>query len=175
MTAVKDKVAAIAAHSKSFQDEIVQIVSLPLEVQQAHYDYVLHRKIFENTRGYIIQVVDQINRCYEQTCYDACAVMIRRLIEILIIETYDSYKVESEICDSDGNFFFLEELINRFTSASHWKIGRNTKAGLKKLKTIGDQSAHSRRYNAKRSYIDDIAQEFRIVAEELLYLSGLRK
>lgn len=172
---MKDKVAAIAAHSKSFQDEIIEIASLPLEVQQANYDYVLHRRLFEGTRGYILQVVDQINLSYENTCYDACAVMIRRLIEILIIETYDSYKVESEICDSDGNFYFLDELINRFTSASHWKIGRNSKAGLKKLKSIGDQSAHSRRYNAKRSYIDEISQELRVVTEELLYLSGLRK
>lgn len=172
---MKCKVAAIAANLKSFQDEIVDIVTLPLEVQHSNYDYVLHRKLFENTRGYMLQVVDQINLCYEHTCYDACAVMIRRLIEILIIETYDKYNIESEICDSDNNFFFLDELINRFTSASHWKIGRNTKSGLKKLKTIGDQSAHSRRYNAKRSYIDTVAQDLRVVTEELLYLSGLRK
>ena len=172
---MKDKIAAIAAHSKSFQDEIVDIVSLPLEVQPSNYDYVLHRKLFENTRGYILQVVDQINLSYEHTCYDACAVMIRRLVEILIIETYDKHNVESEVCDSDNNFFFLDELINRFTSASHWKIGRNTKSGLKKLKAIGDQSAHSRRYNAKRPYIDEVAHDLRIVTEELLYLSGLRK
>jgi len=172
---MKGKVAAIAENLKSFQDEIVGIVSLPLEVQHSNYDYVLHRKLFENTRGYMLQVVDQINLCYEHTCYDACAVMIRRLIEILIIETYDKYNIESEICDSDNNFFFLDELISRFISASHWKIGRNTKSGLKKLKTIGDQSAHSRRYNAKRSYIDTVAQDLRVVTEELLYLSGLRK
>lgn len=170
-----DKIAAIAAYSKSFQDDIVEIVSLPLEVQHSNYDYVLHRKMFEDTRGYILQVVDQINLCYEHTCYDACAVMIRRLIEILIIETYGTYKVESEICDSDDNFFFLDELISRFTSAKHWKIGRNTKSGLKKLKAIGDQSAHSRRYNAKRPYIDDVTHDLRVVTEELLYLSGLRK
>jgi Domain of unknown function (DUF4145) len=172
---MKDKIAAIAAHSKRLQDEIVEIVSLPLEVQHSNYDYVLHRRLFENTRGYILQVVDQINLCYEHTCYDACAVMIRRLIEILIIETYDKHNVASEICDSDDNFFFLNELINSFTSASHWRIGRNTKTGLKKLKTIGDQSAHSRRYNAKRSYIDEIAHDLKIVTEELLYLSNLRK
>ena len=172
---MKDKIASIAANSKNFQEDIFNIASLPLEVQHSNYDYVLHRKLFENTRGYILQVVDQINLCYEHTCYDACAVMIRRLVEILIIETYDKHNVESEICDSDNNFFFLDELINRFTSASHWRIGRNTKSGLKKLKTIGDQSAHSRRYNAKRPYIDDVTHDLRVVTEELLYLSELRK
>jgi hypothetical protein len=172
---MKDKIAAIAANSKKFQDEIVNIVSLPLEVQHSNHDYVLHRKLFMGTRGYILQVVDQINLCYEHTCYDACAVMIRRLIEVLIIETYDNHNAEAEICDSDNNYFFLDELINRFTSATHWKIGRNTKAGLKKLNTIGDQSAHSRRYNAKRSYIDEVAGDLRVVTEELLYLSGLRE
>jgi len=172
---VKDKVAAIAAHSNNLQNEIIDIASLPLEVKHSSHDYVLHRKIFEDTRGYIIQIVDQINICYEHTCYDACAVMIRRLIEVLIIETYSSHKVEAEICDSDDNFLFLDELINRFTTSSHWKIGRNTKSGLKKMKTIGDQSAHSRRYNAKRPYIDEVMHDLRVVTEELLYLSGLRK
>lgn len=163
------------AEMSSFQQEAIEIATLPLEVQKSKFDYVLHRKFFIGTRGYILQIVDQINLCYEQTCYDACAVMIRRLIEVLIIETYDKHKVENEICDGDNNYYFLDELINRFTASSHWKIGRNTKSSLKKLKNIGDQSAHSRRYNAKRPYIDEVTHDLRVVTEELLYLSELKK
>ncbi len=158
-----------------FKDELINITSLPLEVQPSKIDYILHRKLFENTRGYILQIVDQINLSYENTCYDACAVMIRRIIEILIIEVYDKFDVEDEICNADGNYYYLNELISRAISSSHWKLGRNTKTSMKKLKTIGDMSAHSRRYNAKRSYIDDLVQDIRVVIEELLYLSGLRK
>ncbi|MGV3582034.1 MAG: DUF4145 domain-containing protein [Methylophilus sp.] len=170
-----DTIASILAEMTIFQQEANEIATPPLEVQKSKHDYVLHREFFLGTRGYILQIVDQINLCYQHTCYDACAVMIRRLIEGLIIETYDKHKVENEICNSDGNYYFLDELISRFTSSPHWKIGRNTKSGLIKLKNIGDQSAHSRRYNAKRPYIDDVTHDLRVVTEEILYISGLKK
>jgi hypothetical protein len=57
--------------------------------------------------------------------------MIRRLIEVLIIEAYDKHGIESEICDANGDYFFLDELINKVTSTPRWKLGRNTKSGLK--------------------------------------------
>ncbi len=172
---MNNKLSVIASCVKELQDEVSKLSTLPLEVKHCKIDFILHRKIFEKTRGYIEQIVDQINLTYENTCYDACAVMIRRLIEVLIIETYDKHGTSSEICDIDGNYFFLDELINRASTSTHWKLGRNTKNGLKKLKSIGDQSAHSRRYNAKRPYIDDIVHDLRVVTEELLYLSDLRK
>ena len=52
------------------------------------------------------------------------------------------------------------------------KLGRNVEKGLKELKDIGDQSAHSRFYNAKRWYIDDQKISLRVVAERLLFLAG---
>lgn len=172
---MKSSLYTITTHAKLLQEEVAELAALPLEVQKFSYDSVLHRKLFEYTRGYILQIVDQINASYQSTCYDACAVMIRRLIEVLIIETFDAFNAEAEISDASGNYFFLDELINKATTTTHWKLGRNTKSGLKKLKTIGDQSAHSRRYNAKRPYIDDIVHDLRVVTEEFLYLSGLKK
>ena len=40
-------------------------------------------------------------------------------------------------------------------------------------KTVGDLSAHSRRYNAHKSDIDNIP-DLRVVVQELLYLAGLK-
>lgn len=172
---MNNKLSIITTCVKQLQSEVSEGSKLPLEVKHSKSSLILHRTFFENTRGYIEQIVDQINLTYESTCYDACAVMIRRLIEVLIIESFDKYGASSEICDSDGNYFFLDELINRASTCKHWKLGRNTKSGLKKLKSIGDQSAHSRRYNAKKPYIDEIIHDLRVVSEELLYLSELRK
>ena len=39
-------------------------------------------------KDYIVNIVYQINGTYEYGWYDACAVMLRRLMESLIIEAY---------------------------------------------------------------------------------------
>ena len=72
-----------------------------------------------------------------------------------------------------GDFLFLAELIDKMLQETAWNLGRNTKKALPKLKAIGDQSAHNRRYNAHREDIDKLSTDFRNVCQELLYLAGL--
>lgn len=55
-----------------------------------------------------------------------------------------------------------------------WNLGRNTKRALPKLKSIGDQSAHSRRYVAHREDLEPLIADFRVVCQELLFLSKLK-
>ena len=69
----------------------------------------------------------------------------------------------------------LEKLVKVTLEEKQWNLGRNTKAGLEKLKKVGDQSAHSRFYNARREYIDELKIDLRTVAEELLYRAGIKK
>jgi hypothetical protein len=168
-------VGRFADYARALQADLLVHTVPSLEVQRSTGESVLPRRLFEDTRGYLLQITDQINECYERACYDACAVMIRRLVEVLIIEAFDRHGAEAEILDKSGNYVFLEELTNKALATSQWRLGRNTKSGLKRLKVIGDQSAHSRRYNAKRPYIDGIVHDLRVVSEEFLYLSGLRE
>jgi hypothetical protein len=46
--------------------------------------------IVKGTRGYVEKITEQANGCYEKGWYDACAVMARRLIEILIIDSFEA-------------------------------------------------------------------------------------
>jgi hypothetical protein len=127
------------------------------------------------TRGYIESTAFQINGCYENGWYDACAVMMRRLVETLIIECFEQHGLSSRIQrPQTGEFFMLSDLINAAMNESTWNLGRNTRRGLPKLKSIGDQSAHSRRYNAHREDLDKVSDHFRIVCQELLYLANLK-
>lgn len=136
---------------------------------------VLPHSLFQDSRGYIQKVVFQINRTYSSTCYDACAVMVRRLIEMLIIEAFERENISHKIKNGDGDYFFLDDLIRVALGETSWTLGRTTKSTLRKLKTIGDQSAHSRRYNAHREYIDDIIIDLRGISAEFLYLAGMKK
>jgi hypothetical protein len=147
----------------------------PSEGTRSASDAILPSAMVRRTPGYITRVVNQINGCYEKGWLDGCAVMMRRLIETLIIECFEKYKIADHIKDPrTKEFLFLADLIDRTLQETAWNLGRTNKKALPKLKSLGDQSAHNRRYNAHREDIDRLATDFRNVCQELLYLAGLR-
>ena len=138
-------------------------------------ELILPHAMVRGTRGYIERVVYQINGCYEKGWFDGCAVMMRRLIETLIIECFEKYGIADRIKNpKTGDFLALGDLVDRLIYEPSWNLGRNTKQALPRLKNIGDQSAHSRRYNAHREDIDKLSHDFRVVWQELIYLAAFK-
>lgn len=130
--------------------------------------------LVKGTRGYIERVSHQINGCYQRGWYDASSVMIRPLIETLIIECFEAYKIENAIKDRDGNYLFLKYLIDKVLADPAWTIGRSAGLALPKLKEVGDKSAHNRRYNVYRQDIDKVNRALRDVVQELLVIAHLK-
>ena len=128
-------------------------------------------EIFDNTRGYLTKTARQAILCYDYGLYDGCLVMIRRLIETLIIELFEHRNCKERILDKNGNYLFCGDLIDKLLEEKTlWTIGRNTIQCLPKIKQMGDLSAHNRRFNAKKSDIDSLKIELRVVLEELVHL-----
>jgi hypothetical protein len=146
----------------------------PSEGTRPANEFILPHAMVRGTRGYIEKITFQINGCYEKGWFDGCAVMMRRLIETLIIECFEEKKIASKIQNSAGDFFYLSDLIDKMLQETSWNLGRNTKQALPRLKSLGDKSAHSRRYNAHREDVDKLSTDFRDVCQELLYLAKLR-
>jgi hypothetical protein len=97
------------------------------------------------------------------------------MIETLIIECFEAYKNADLIKNpTTGDFYNLSDLINKTLQETSWNIGRNSRKGLINLKSVGDQSAHSRRYNAHREDIDKLINDFRAICQELIYLARLK-
>jgi hypothetical protein len=137
-------------------------------------EQVLPLSVVEGTRRqYLVQVVTQANGCYEHQWYDACSVMIRRLVETLIIEVYEA-KGDADEIKKDGDFLLLNGLIDHILKKTAWGLQRETKTTLPLLKSLGDRSAHSRRYLAKKQDIDKVTHGLRVVAEDLILLAGLK-
>lgn len=130
--------------------------------------------LIRGTRGYLERITHQINGTYTNGWYDSCAVMIRRLIETLIIESFENNNIAHMIKNQTGDFFYLSDLISKTLAESSWNLSRNARQALPKLKDIGDKSAHSRRFNAVRNDIDKINPQIRVVVQELVYLAGLK-
>ncbi|HYT43476.1 MAG TPA: DUF4145 domain-containing protein [Methylomirabilota bacterium] len=160
--------------SKAIQDEVNQYWLPPADGLPSRQEMVLAKSLVKGTRGYIESVVNQINSTYENASYDACAVMIRRLIETLIIEAFEHHKIADKIKTPGGDFFYLSDLITHTLNEKSWNIGRNAKHVLPKLKSVGDLSAHSRRHIAHRSDIDNIMSDLRTAVQELIYLANLK-
>lgn len=127
-------------------------------------------ELLDNTRGYLISIAQQAASCYDQGLYDACSVMTRKLLEVLIIEAFERHNISEKLKNSVGNFFYLSDLIEKFIAETKWNIGRNAKNSLPGLKKMGDLSAHNRRYIARKNDLDKLKDDLRIVLEELIHL-----
>jgi hypothetical protein len=131
--------------------------------------------LVKGNRSYITRIANQINGSYENGWYDACAAMIRRLIETLIIETFEYHKIADKIKGPGGDFLYLRDLVSKTLGESTWNLSRNCKTALPKLKDIGNKSAHNRFFVAQRGDIQPLITEIRTVVQELLFHSGLRQ
>jgi len=127
-------------------------------------------EIFNNTRGYLQSIAKQAANCYDYGLYDACSVMTRKLLEVLIIETFERHKIAAKIKGPGGFFFYLSDLVDALSNEASWNIGRNAKQSMPNLKKMGDLSAHNRRYFAKKPELDKQKDDLRIVLEELIHL-----
>ncbi|MBI4429507.1 MAG: hypothetical protein HY562_10355 [Ignavibacteriales bacterium] len=136
-------------------------------------DSILPTNLFTNTRGYIEKVVLQINASYDSGLYDCCTVMCRRLLETLIIEVYEAKGFADDLKGSDGHYKMFSGLLAQLEKEKRFNLSRNSLEGLKNFKRLGDESAHNRRFNARKEDIDRIRDGMRVAAEDLLHLANL--
>jgi hypothetical protein len=124
-------------------------------------------------RGYLVTVGRQMNGCFSQGWYDASAVMMRRLLEIALIEAFEAKGIAAKIKDAGGDYVQLSDLITRSLNEGSWTLSRNCKKALPLLRDAGHSSAHGRYYHARREDIEGLRPGCRIVVEEFLHHAGL--
>lgn len=128
-------------------------------------------ELFDGTRDYLRKTARQAILCYDIEAYDACLVMARRILETLIIELFEKKGISDRIKNDNRYYMFCGDLIDELLKEKVlWTIGRNTVQALPSIKTKGDLSAHNRRFNAKKSDIDQLKDGLRITIEELIHL-----
>ncbi|HDZ48223.1 hypothetical protein LCGC14_0209790 [marine sediment metagenome] len=171
---VDENLSVVLSKIKVLNDELRANNPPPEDTGHSAEQPIIYMSLVQGTRGYIEKLSHQINGTYENGWYDACAVMIRRLVETLIIECFESKGIAHKIQNTTGDFVYLSDLISATLSESSWNIGRNAKKSLKALKDIGDKSAHSRRFIAQRRDIDKVMADIRNVVQELIYLASLK-
>mgnify|MGYP000607403725 CR=1 FL=1 len=124
-------------------------------------------------RGYLVTVGRQMNGCFSQGWYDASAVMMRRLLEIAIIEAFEARGIAAKIKDQNGDYLQLSDLVSRALHESTWTLSRNCRRALPALRDAGHNSAHGRYYHARREDLEKLRAGCRVVIEEFLHHAGL--
>ena len=111
---------------------------------------------FCGKRGYIDSLIRQINHSYSNNCYDAAAVLMRRLFEILLIQSYQAHGIDDQIKESHGvGYQMLERIIANAKSNQTLKFSR-VKNRFDDFRKLGNSSAHNIFYIASKKDIDDI-------------------
>lgn len=148
---------------------IDEILNIPRKIVPSSKLFPL--ELFDGTRDYLKKTARQAIISYDIEAYDACLVMIRRLLETLIIELFEKKGISDRIKNTLGNYLFCGDLIDALLEErTLWTIGRNTVQALPSIKNKGDLSAHNRRFNARKSDIDLLKDGLRVVIEELIHL-----
>lgn len=161
---------------RKFQDEMTDKFTF-VEIKSEEIltdDIILPNSLIESTRGYLESIGKQINASYNNNIFDGCAVLMRRLLEILLIHSFDESGRLSEISEGDGTKN-LSYIINYTISNKPFKLGKETLDTLDDFRQLGNFSAHKIQYNAKRKDIDNIKLKYRMAIEELLYAAKIKK
>lgn len=117
--------------------------------------------------GVYRKVLEEANWCFSQNCPNACAAMLRRLVESLIIEAFEAHGTEANIKDPSGEYLELKALIGRATAEPTLKLTRNTRNALPNLKFLGDLSVHARRNLVRMGDLKNVRNDARAAIEEL--------
>lgn len=117
-------------------------------------------------------MVFQNNGTYQFGFYDGCAVLCRRLVETLLIESFEQAGRGAAI-KKGTTYLQLNDILAQGQSGQHIQLARGTSDTLKQIKGVGDAAAHSRTYITKQQDIDDLKLKFRRAVTELLQLAKI--
>jgi hypothetical protein len=128
---------------------------------------------FCGKRNYLDRLIKQINFTYANNCFDACAVLMRRLFEVLLVLSYQKYGIEASITNSLGNHLMLEGIVKDAVQNKTLNISSRVCKSLDTFREVGNNSAHSITYTAGQKDIEDIKINYRVMMEELYNKAGL--
>lgn len=175
--------AFIASKGKSTTMEFIPAILQSLEKDYAilwqddttieSNSEIIDEKKFLGKRNFLDQLIFQINHSYAHNCYDASAVLMRRLFEVLLVLSYQNLGIDGEIKDAAGSgYIMLDGIVKNAKSNQILKLSR-IKNEFDTFRMVGNFSAHNITYTAGKKDIDDIKLNYRVMLEELYNKAGL--
>jgi len=137
------------------------------------HDELIEEAKFCGKRNFVDRLIQQINFTYGHNCYDACAVLMRRLFEVLLVLAYQNKGIESDITKPDGSHKMLEGIVKDALQNKALGIPSRIAKNFEAFREVGNNSAHSITYTAGKLDIDNISRDYRVMMEDLYNRAGL--
>lgn len=180
----KNKIFLLASGTKS-EYEFIPVVLQSLEQEFGGFwldtetvvsdSELLDEIKFCGKRKYLDKLITQANNSYANHCYDACAVLLRRLFEVLLVLSFQHLGIDDEIKDTSGTgYIMLDGIVKKAKNNTVLKLSR-IKNEFDTFRMVGNFSAHNITYTAGKKDIDDIKLNFRVMLEELYNKAGMMK
>ena len=182
LTKGKDKAMLISKGSTSALEFIPAVLQgLEKEIGKAWQDtetIISNSELIEEAKFYgkkpfIDRLIKQINFTYGNNCYDACAVLMRRLFEVLLVLSYQNLEIEADITNPQGNHFMLEGIVKSAVQNKKLNVPSRIAKNFDLFREVGNNSAHSITYTAGKKDIDDIKVNYRVMMEDLFNRAGI--
>lgn len=136
---------------------------------------ILPDSLFYGLQSNFQSLCKQINASYENNLYDCTAVIMRRLLEGLLVMTYQNNGIESEIMDKSGKYHItLDMIIKNAEQNKILSLSANTRKDMMLFKDLGNYSAHKIWYNCTQEDIKPHILKYRTIIEELLYKAKIK-
>jgi hypothetical protein len=163
---LKGMASLLSELSFKSESDLAAELELPQSQQAAPTEPpFLPEEIIEDRHGIPKKILWEVNRCYDASCYNACAAMIRHLIEMLIVGAFEHHNLSEKIKDN-GDYLPFSALIGKATAEPAFKLGKETKRVLPDLKFFGDAAAHSRMILVRKHDLDRMHNKIRGAVEE---------
>lgn len=149
------------------QADVYELSRPPSHGKEPRTRQVLEPDWFKPKYGRLIPLVNQINGTYENGWYDACAAMLRRLIETMIIKIYVAKKIEGKIKQND-EYLQLSEIIERACQEPFIDFSKDNKRILRDIPKLGNTAAHNRVIYLRRDYLENRIVEVQFLVQHLI-------
>jgi len=158
--------------ASAIQQDVITEDLICIEEPERARSQIIPENLAKTSQQYVQKIIREINGTYEKGYFTACAVMIRRLLETLMIEAFEKKGLASLIKDNN-EYKTAEKIRNKLLENPFGNISRNAKRALqnKDLFELGNKCAHDRFFIARKSDIDGIKGEARNLIEYLIYQS----
>jgi hypothetical protein len=100
--------------------------------------------------------------------------MMRRLLEGLLVLSYQKFQVDDEITENNGRYSSLDKILKNAEQNDTLTLSANTRKDMALFKDLGNYSAHKIWYNSTQQDIKPHILKYRVIIEELLYKAGLK-
>jgi hypothetical protein len=124
--------------------------------------------LFAGRDRYLRDITIEINTTFRNGAYNACSVLLRRLLETLIIKAHTRNGTVEMAANCDGEFYHLGKLIDDVTQNQLFGLSRNAYEAMPDLKRLGDWGAHNPSVLIRYTDLEPLKAKARLCFEELL-------